>query len=58
MAGETNYYGRSWRLLTRDKGWIKVLLVMAIATVVPIAGPLGVLGYALSLIHISEPTRH
>lgn len=47
MAGETNYYGRSWRLLTRDKGWIKVLLVMAIATVVPIAGPLGVLGYAL-----------
>lgn len=41
------YYSRSWALLTRDKGWWKVLLVAGIANFVPIVGPLGVFGYAL-----------
>lgn len=41
------YFGRSWALLTRDKGWIKPLLVCAAAMLVPIVGPLGVTGYAI-----------
>lgn len=45
--GNGSYFSRSKALLTRDKGWWKVLLVMAIATFVPIAGPLGVFGYGL-----------
>ena len=44
---ERNYAKRAWALLTRDKGWIKPVLVMAAASLVPIAGPLGVSGYAL-----------
>lgn len=44
---DTKYFSRSWALLTRDKGWIKPMLVMAAATFVPIAGPLGNKGYAL-----------
>lgn len=41
------YFGRSWALLTRDKGWIKPILVLACASFVPIVGALGVSGYAL-----------
>lgn len=41
------YYSRSWALLSHDKGWWKVLLVMGIANFVPIAGPLGTYGYSL-----------
>lgn len=40
-----DYLGRSWVLLTHDKGWFKPILVMAAAMLVPVAGPLGVLGY-------------
>lgn len=43
----SRYFSRSWALLTRDKGWMKPLLVMAAATLVPIAGPLGNRGFAL-----------
>lgn len=41
----TKYLSRSWALLTRDKGWVKPVLVLAIAKLVPVAGPLGVRGY-------------
>lgn len=41
----TKYLSRSWALLTRDKGWAKPVLVLAIAKLVPVAGPLGVCGY-------------
>lgn len=41
----TKYLSRSWALLTKDKGWVKPVLVLAIAKLVPIAGPLGVCGY-------------
>lgn len=47
MMEEKKYFSRSWALLTRDKGWIKPLLVMTAAAFVPIAGPLGNKGYAL-----------
>ena len=40
------YFARSWALLTRDRGWIMPVLVMVAACLVPIAGLLGVLGYA------------
>lgn len=39
------YFARSWALLTRDRGWIKPILVMTVALLVPIVGWLGVLGY-------------
>lgn len=41
------YFSRSWALLTRDRGWIKPVLVLAVAVLVPIIGPLALLGYAL-----------
>ena len=41
------YFSHSWALLTRDKGWFKPLLVMAAASFVPVAGPLGNKGYAM-----------
>ena len=39
------YFARSWALLTRDPGWIKPVLVMVAAALVPIVGVLGILGY-------------
>lgn len=42
---DSKYFARSWALLTRDKGWIKPVLALWIAGIVPILGPLGVTGY-------------
>lgn len=39
------YFSRSWALLTGQKGWIKPVLLMALALLVPIVGWLGVMGY-------------
>ena len=39
------YFARSWAPLTRDRGWIKPILAMIAATLVPIVGLLGVMGY-------------
>lgn len=55
MTGDVNvegfqrdrYFSRSWALLTRDRGWVKPVLVLAVAALVPIVGPLALLGYAL-----------
>lgn len=41
------YFARSWALLTRDKGWIKPVLLLSVALLVPVVGVLGVMGYAL-----------
>ena len=41
------YFARSWALLTRDRGWVKPVLLMTVALLVPIVGALGILGYAL-----------
>ena len=41
------YFARSWALLTRDRGWIKPVLVMTVSLLVPIVGLFGVMGYAL-----------
>lgn len=42
-----SYFSRSWRLLTKDQGWIKPVLLLSVASFVPIFGALGVHGYAL-----------
>lgn len=39
------YFARSWALLTGDSGWVKVVVLLTLAELVPIVGPLGVLGY-------------
>ena len=44
---DESYFSRSWKMLRRDKGWYKPILLLALASLVPIVGPLGVLGYAL-----------
>lgn len=44
---EGHYLSRSWALLTRDRGWIKPVLVLSLVALVPIIGPMAVLGYAL-----------
>ena len=41
----TRYFSRSWALLTKDRGWIKPVLLMTVALLVPIVGWLGVIGY-------------
>lgn len=40
-------FGTSWKMLTRDKGWVKPLLVLALVGWIPIFGQIVVLGYAL-----------
>lgn len=48
MASENRgYWSRSWQLLTRDEGWIKPLLVLGAARLVPIVGSFGADGYGL-----------
>ena len=37
----------SWKMLTRDKGWIKPILVLTLVGWVPILGQIAVLGYGL-----------
>ena len=50
---DAKYFSHSWELLTRDKGWVKPILVLAIAMFVPVVGPLAVLGYALEWARLS-----
>ena len=45
--GKPHYISRSWDMLTRDKGWIKVILLLAIASFVPFVGLIGLVGYGL-----------
>ena len=40
-------------MLTREKGWYKPVLVLAVCQLVPIAGPLVLLGYALEWARLS-----
>lgn len=48
MASRSDgYWSRSLDMLTREKGWYKPILVLGAASLVPIVGILGVLGYAV-----------
>ncbi len=37
----------SWKMLTRDKGWIKPLLILTLVGWIPILGQIAILGYGL-----------
>ena len=37
----------SWKMLTRDKGWLKPLMVLTLVSWIPILGQIAVLGYGL-----------
>ena len=41
------YFSRSWALITQDEGWIKPVLLLTLAQLVPILGPLGATGYTV-----------
>ena len=42
-----NYLSRSWQMLTRDKGWIKPVLLLSLGLLVPIVGLLALIGYGV-----------
>ena len=46
QTGEVGFMS-SWRMLTRDKGWVKPLLVLTLVSWIPIFGRIAVLGYGL-----------
>ena len=46
QTGEVGFMS-SWRMLTRDKGWVKRLLVLTLVSWIPILGQIAVLGYGL-----------
>lgn len=50
---DKKYFSHSWSLMTRNKGWIKPILLMALACLVPVVGPLAVLGYAFEWARLS-----
>ncbi len=56
------YFSRAWHLVTQEKGWWKSILLMGVALLVPIVGPLAVLGYQLEWARllawdVNEPMR-
>ena len=60
----SRYFSRAWALMTMERGWIKVVLVMMVALLVPVVGLLGVVGYAAEWGRLiawgtnSAPKRH
>ena len=40
-------FGTSWKMLTRDKGWIKPILVLTLVGWIPILGQIAIMGYGL-----------
>lgn len=46
MAADKIGFGSSWSMLTRDKGWQKPVLVLALVAWIPIAGQVALMGYA------------
>lgn len=41
------YFSRAWAMLTQEKGWWKPVALCALASLVPVVGPLAVFGYCL-----------
>lgn len=41
------YFSRAWAMLTQEKGWWKPVALCALASLVPIVGPLAMFGYCL-----------
>lgn len=49
----TGFCSRSWSMLRRDAGWYKPLLVLTVAFLVPVIGPLATMGYAFEWARLS-----
>lgn len=47
------YFARSWALLTLEKGWWKPVLLVALFGLIPIVGPLAMLGYVLETARVT-----
>lgn len=47
MLSQDLGFTTSWKMLTRDKGWIKPLLVLTLVSWIPILGQIVVIGYGL-----------
>lgn len=47
MTTDVRYFSRAWGQLTRDEGWYKPILILALVAAVPVVGTLIALGYAL-----------
>ena len=45
MLSQQVSFTSSWHMLTRDKGWIKPVLILALVGWVPIVGPMAILGF-------------
>lgn len=45
MLSQQVGFTSSWHMLTRDKGWIKPVLILALVGWVPIVGPMAILGF-------------
>ena len=44
---DSKYFARSWTILKQDPHWLRQLFLLWLAGLVPIVGPLGVLGYTV-----------
>ena len=47
MGSHVLGFKSSWEMLTRDKGWIKPVMVLAIVGIIPVVGQIALLGYGL-----------
>lgn len=47
MGSHVLGFKSSWGMLTRDKGWIKPVMVLAIVGIIPVVGQIALLGYGL-----------
>ena len=47
MLSEQLGFTTSWKMLARDKGWVKPLLIIALVSWIPVFGKIVVLGYGL-----------
>ena len=47
MCAQQLGFASSWKMLTRDKGWIKPMLVLTIVGWIPVVGQMAIFGYAL-----------
>ncbi|MDO4595836.1 MAG: DUF4013 domain-containing protein [Coriobacteriaceae bacterium] len=53
MLAQQMGFSTSWKMLRRDKGWIKPLLVLALVSWIPILGQIVLLGYAYEWARLS-----
>lgn len=45
MSAKQLGFASSWRMMTRDKGWLKPVMVLTLVGLIPIVGQMAILGY-------------